>query len=159
MKRGRPNEQLRRLTGEGRVWQIVGKSAKVGNYSLTVRRVASMVGLSVGAVAKTWAWRIYTRLKGDADRGKLERAGRLRRPRQAETVDVLAWQVICRFIKCGNWDLTARELADMIGCSLGAIGKTAAWKGYMNLREAEKARNKARLSERAHAARRNRKSL
>ena len=63
MRRGRPNEQLRRCTTEGLVWQIVCRYIKASDYSLTSRAAAKLINCSLGAVGKTMAWKYYARVK------------------------------------------------------------------------------------------------
>lgn len=64
MKRGRPNEQLRKCTVEGLVWQVVCKFTRANDTTLTVKMLREMTGCSAGAIVKTLAWQGYSKMTG-----------------------------------------------------------------------------------------------
>ena len=87
-KRGRPSEQLRRETSEGRVWTIVSKLLENGEFGRTIRDIARLSRCSVGAVAKTMTWRGYLQEKRAlASRRRIVPAAETRRRRLAESVE------------------------------------------------------------------------
>lgn len=63
---------------EGRVIQIVKEASCRDDFSLTVRRIAEIIGCSSAAVAKTQAWEGYVRareVEKDAARGRRRSQG------------------------------------------------------------------------------------
>ena len=52
-----------RITAEGRVWEVVHPELYGEDFTLSVRRIAARTGLSVGAVHKTRAWRVYQQVR------------------------------------------------------------------------------------------------
>jgi len=81
---GRSAEPRRRHQAEsveGRVYQIVREAGK--DYSLTVRKIAEIIGCSGAAVAKTQGWKGYVQAR-EAD--KEEGATRIRRRRQRKRI-------------------------------------------------------------------------
>lgn len=134
-KRGRPSEQLRRETAEGRVWSVVSALRSNGEFASSIRDIARLSGYSTGAIAKTFAWRGYLTEKKNA-RARAGTSRQTRRRNSAESVEGRVMQIV---LQAGSdYSLTIRQLATFIGCSATAIGKTQAWKGYVRAREAEK---------------------
>lgn len=61
---------------EGRVIQIAKEASDRNDFSLTVSRIASMIGCSTAAVGKTEAWRGYVRAREEEKEiGKGRRKG------------------------------------------------------------------------------------
>lgn len=57
-RRLRPEESV-----EGRVIQIVKQAVESGSFTLSVRKIAEMIGCQKTAVAKTQAWKGYVRAR------------------------------------------------------------------------------------------------
>lgn len=57
--------ELGKVSAEGRVWDVIARSVRANDFKWTVRNIASFAKLSVGAVAKTYAWKIYSQAKRD----------------------------------------------------------------------------------------------
>ena len=136
-KRGRPSEQLKRETSEGRVWTIISKLRNERDYSKTIREIARLSHCSKAAVANTLAWKGYLQEKRRA--GSLQRrssTGRTRQRRSAESVEGRVMQIVLD--ARNDYSLTVRQIAEIIKCSPAAVGKTEAWNGYVRAREADK---------------------
>jgi hypothetical protein len=137
-KRGRPSEQLKRETSEGRVWTIVAKLRELGDLGKTIREIARLSRCSVGAVANTMAWKGYLREKNSAPRRHTAPAAETRRRRQAESVEGRVIQIVKEAASRDDFSLTVRKIAETIRRSSAAVGKTEAWEGYVRAREADK---------------------
>ena len=136
-KRGRPSEQLKKETSEGRVWTIVCKLRSDHDYSKTIREIARLSHCSTGAVAKTLAWKGYLQVKRSiGSRQQPSSTGRTRQRRSAESVEGRVMQIVKD--ARNDYSLTVRQIAEIIGCSPAAVGKTEAWNGYIRAREADK---------------------
>ena len=138
-KRGRPSEQLKRETCEGRVWTIVFKLRAKGDFGRTIRDVARLCGRSLGAVKKTLAWKGYLREKRTSAAQRLPvPPTETRRRRQGESVEGRVIQIVKEASDRGDFSRSVTEIAELIGCSRRAVHKTQAWDGYVRAREAEK---------------------
>lgn len=138
-KRGRPSEQLKRELSEGRVWTIVSKLRDNGDFGRTIRDIARLGHCSVGAVAKTMCWKGYLQeRRAAASRPGIVPAAETRRRRRAESVEGRVIQIVKEASSRDDFSLTVRRIAEMIGCSSAAVGKTQAWEGYVRAREADK---------------------
>lgn len=148
-KRGRPSEQLKRETSEGRVWTVISKLQDIGDFSKTIREVARLSGCSVGAVHKSLTWRGYLeeqQLRGV--QGQAVPARPTRKRRSTQSVEGRVIQIVRDAMKNGNYSLTVRQISELIGCSRAAAGKTKAWSSYVDCREREKESRRNRLKER-----------
>lgn len=146
-KRGRPSEQLRRQTTRGRVWAIISTLRSHGDFGRSIREVAHLSRCSIGAVAKTIAWRGYLSEKRTLARSAIvSPKARLRCCRRAESVEGRVIQIVQEASSRDDFSLSARRIAGMIGCSTSAVGKTEAWKGYILAREVDKDAAKIRRS-------------
>lgn len=143
-KRGRPSEQLRRETAQGRVWSIVKKLRESGDFGKTVREIGRLSRCSVGAVAKTLAWKGYRQEKMTSHEAGPVQPTRIRRRRAADSVEGRVIQIVKEASDRNDFSPSVRRIADLIGCSTAAVGKTEAWHGYVRAREEEKASGKAR---------------
>lgn len=144
-RRGRPSEQLSKELSEGHVWSVVTRLRTNGDYGRSIRDVARLSRCSIGAVAKTMAWKGYLlekRSPASKRRGMASVA--MRRRREAESVEGRVIQIVKEVSGRNDFSLTVRRIATDIGCSTGAVGKTLAWKGYVDAREEEKESVKAR---------------
>ncbi len=142
-KRGRPSEQLKRETSLGRVWTIVSKLRVSGDFGRPIRDIARLSRCSVGAVAKTEIWKVYLKeRKAAASRRGISRRAETRRPRRAESVEGRVYQIVREARR--DYSLTVRRIAETIGCSSAAVGKTQAWKGYVRAREEDKEATRSR---------------
>lgn len=138
-KRGRPIEQLTRELSEGRVWTVVSKLRENGDYGRTIRDIARLCRCSVGAVAKTMTWKGYLQEKRSlATRPSTMPPAEMRRRRLAESVEGRVIQIVKEASSRNDFSLTVRKIAEDIGCSNAAVGKTQAWEGYVRAREADK---------------------
>lgn len=144
-KRGRPSEQLKRETAEGRVWSIVKKLRERGDFGKTIREISRLSRCSVGAVAKTLAWKGY-RLEKKSSRSAspAKPPAGIRRRRGADSVEGRVIQIVKEASDRNDFSLSVRRIADTIGCSTAAVGKTEAWRGYVLAREEEKEAGKGR---------------
>jgi len=137
--RGRPSEQPKRETCEGRVWTIVLKLRAKRDFGKTIRDIARLSHCSVGAVAGTMAWRGYLQEKrASPDRRRIVSAAKTRRRREAESVEGRVIQIVEEASARNDFSLSVRKIAEMIGCSSAAVGKTQAWDGYVRAREEDK---------------------
>jgi predicted acylesterase/phospholipase RssA len=145
-KRGRPSEQLRRETSEGRVWTIISKLRSREDFGRSIRKVARLCGCSIGAVAKTLAWRGYQQEKESlARRAPGATLAQVRRRRRTEAVEGRVMQIVKEASRVNDFSLTVRKIARIIGCSTSAVGKTEAWEGYVRARETDKEAARRRL--------------
>ena len=134
--RGRPSEQLKKVTCEGVVWDIVCKLRSHGDYSKTIRQIAKLSGYSPAAVQKTLAWHGYLEEKNPrvGSRRRLSSAASPRRRRSK--IEARVFQIVK---EAGtDYSMTVRQIAEIIGCSPSAVQNTEAWSGYVRAREAEK---------------------
>lgn len=146
-RRGRPSEQLTRETSEGRVWTVISGLRARKDFGRTIRGVAHLCGCSIAAVAKTVAWRAYQREKRAlAPSGVAGPSAQARLRRQTESVEGRVIQIVKEASIRGDFSLSVRTIADMIGRSTSAVGKTEAWKVYVRAREADKIAAKNRRS-------------
>lgn len=144
-KRGRPSEQLKRETSEGRVWTIVSKLRESGDFGRTIREIARLSRCSVGAVAKTMAWRGYLQeRKTAANQRRIIRSVGTRQRRLAQSVEGRVIQIVKEASARDDFSLTVRRIAETIRCSVAAVGKTQAWEGYVRAREADKEASRSR---------------
>lgn len=144
-KRGRPIEQLKRETSEGRVWTIVAKLREKGDFGKTIRDIARLSRCSIGAVAGTMAWKGYLQEKQlSASRRHSVTAVHARRRRLTQSVEGRVMQIVKEASSRGDFSLTVRKIAETIGCSRAAVGKTQAWRGYVRAREEDKAVSRSR---------------
>lgn len=144
-KRGRPSEQLRRETSEGRVWTIVARLREGGDFERTIRDIARLSRCSVGAVAETMTWKGYLQeKKAMASRRRSVPTIETRRRRRAESVEGRVIQIVKEASSRDDFSLTVRRIAETIGCSSAAVGKTQAWEGYVRAREADKEATRSR---------------
>lgn len=138
--RGRPNEQAKGETAEGRVWAVIHRLKAKDDFGRTVRDIARLSGYSIGAVAKTLAWRGYNRERQSRNKQPRDRslvkAAPKRRP--AESVEGRVFQIIREAGSRDDFSLTVRGVAELIGRSRSAVQKTEAWRGYIRARETEK---------------------
>lgn len=136
-KRGRPSEQLRRETSVGRVWTIVSRLLNSGDFGRPIREIARLSRCSIGAVAKTKIWKTYLKEREVPHSGQgIVRHVETRRRRQAESVEGRVYQIVRDAGR--DYSLTVRRIAETIGCSIAAVGKTQAWEGYVRAREEDK---------------------
>ena len=141
-KRGRPSEQLKRETSVGRVWTIVSKLLDSDDFGRTIREIARLSRCSVGAVAKTKIWKEYLKERKAAASRRIVPRAETRRRRQAESVVGRVYQIVREAGR--DYSLTVRSIAERIGCSSAAVGKTQAWEGYVRAREEEKEATRSR---------------
>lgn len=150
--RGRPSEQLKRETSEGRVWTIVSKLRENRDFGKTIRDIARLSRCSVGAVARTMVWRGYLQEKrASPGRRRIVSAAETRRRREAESVEGRVIQIVKEASARNDFSLSVRQIAKLIGCSSAAVGKTQAWDGYVRAREEDK--ESARTRRRGHRIR------
>lgn len=139
-RRGRPNEQSKRETSEGRVWTIILSLRSRGDFGRTIREVGRLSRCSIGAVAKTMAWKGYQLERKSAGHTKpTSLRSQTRQRRQAESVEGRVIQIVKDASSRNDFSLSVRRIADMVGRSISAVGKTEAWKGYVRAREGDKA--------------------
>lgn len=61
------------MTAEGRVWELIVRPLYAHDFRLTVRDIANVLGISVGGVHRTRAWRFYaTEKKRFREQNRLE---------------------------------------------------------------------------------------
>ncbi|QDV88989.1 hypothetical protein RAS2_00480 [Phycisphaerae bacterium RAS2] len=65
MGRAESRTKLKRITAEGRVWEVICRSVKANDFKWTVRNIARYANLSLGAVHSTYAWKVYSAAKRD----------------------------------------------------------------------------------------------
>jgi len=109
------------------------------DYARTIREVARLSECSIGAVAKTNWWKGYLKQKISSDSRRFTMpSAKTRQRRRKGCVEGRVIQIAKEASSRNDFSLSARKVAEMIGCSKAAVGKTRAWKGYVDAREADK---------------------
>lgn len=143
-RRGRPSEQFRRETDEGRIWRVISILIRQGDFTRTARDVATQAGCSLAAVGKNRLWKEYKLRKCSLPEHSQQRA-RVSRHHHDESVEGRVYQIIRVYSNENDFSLTVRRLAEIVGCSPSAVGKTEAWKVYVKARAQEVEAAKARM--------------
>lgn len=122
------------------MWAVIQRLKAKDDFGRTVRDIARLSGYSVGAVAKTMAWRGYHQEWQSQRKQHRVHFRSTRSPRRlaTESVEGRVIQIVMEAASRNDFSLTVRGIAELIGRSPSAVGKTDAWRGYVGAREAEK---------------------
>lgn len=156
LKRGRPRLLLQTDTPEGKVWRVIARLTRDGNYRLGVREVAQRAGCSKSAAQRTQAWKHYekspNRIKSAPTAADtISKRKNVLYQRRLDIVEGRIWELfvfyLARKLDKGFEGLTIRRLASLTGFPRATIGKTQAWTKFAGIsgrrrRASQKARKR-----------------